>query len=544
MQGTVDGLLTYRIYALKTYRISVTAKDSSGNNINAGGDNFYVKITNKCTKNSNFAWTEVAGARQTLTSPIQGSMTDNGDGTYYFDYSVPLDGAVTIVVQLLTAGNVYGEWFANTDCSGSPGLTNYTSNINFYWSSGTNIVLSQSTLVSGKIYAKLKPTVTDTYTFYFIYDDGSTIIINGDTKVDLFGRGCLWTSSFDISLISGEYYEIEIFFFQNLYGAKIILEWSSRTISRQVIPSSYYSSPTNVLASPLQVSVDCLSGYTGSNPSSLTTWKEICGDGIKVGSEQWDDGNTVNGDGWSSTWKIENSSACSGGSSTTKDTWKIWSNGFYQNDPANPTTWVTKWGDGIRAGNEAWDDGNRIDGDGWSSNCLSIENGWRWSNTIKINREIWLKWDIGYVNNENWTEWVDGNIPRNSKMIALFTLIAISLGISLNLLISALTSATSPQSKFGLINQIQLLLILPLINCYYPEKVMDFIKAMKSSLFTLSFLPMDQSETIIDLKNMFKTAQYNSYMYLLDLKSGSAFINVLNLSIVVGCVIWLHVFIQ
>ena len=119
-------------------------------------------------------------------------------------------------------------------------------------------------------------------------------------------------------------------------------------------------------------------------------------------------------------------------------------------------------------------------------------------------------------------------------MIALFTLIAISLGISLNLLISALTSATSPQSKFGLINQIQLLLILPLINCYYPEKVMDFIKAMKSSLFTLSFLPMDQSETIIDLKNMFKTAQYNSYMYLLDLKSGSAFINVLNLSIVVG----------
>ena len=103
-----------------------------------------------------------------MTSPIQGSMTDNGDGTYYFDYSVPLDGAVTIVVQLLTAGNVYGEWFANTDCSGSPGLTNYTSNINFYWSSGTNIVLSQSTLVSGKIYAKLKPTVTDTYTFYFI----------------------------------------------------------------------------------------------------------------------------------------------------------------------------------------------------------------------------------------------------------------------------------------------------------------------------------------------------------------------------------------
>ena len=55
MQNTEDGLLTYRIYALKTYRIIVTAKDASGNNINAGGDNFYVKISNKCTQNSNFA---------------------------------------------------------------------------------------------------------------------------------------------------------------------------------------------------------------------------------------------------------------------------------------------------------------------------------------------------------------------------------------------------------------------------------------------------------------------------------------------------------
>ena len=71
-------------------------------------------------------------------------MTDNGDGTYTFNYSVPLDGAVTVVVQLLTAGAVYGEWFANTNWSGSPGLTNYTSDVNFIWSPGTNIKSFQS----------------------------------------------------------------------------------------------------------------------------------------------------------------------------------------------------------------------------------------------------------------------------------------------------------------------------------------------------------------------------------------------------------------
>ena len=111
----------------------MTAKDSSGTNVNHGGDTFFVKITNQCTQGSNFACTEVSGARQTLSSPIQGTMTDNGDGTYTFNYSVPLDGAVTVVIQLLTAGAVYGEWFANTNWSGSPGLANYTSDVNFIW---------------------------------------------------------------------------------------------------------------------------------------------------------------------------------------------------------------------------------------------------------------------------------------------------------------------------------------------------------------------------------------------------------------------------
>ena len=96
-------------------------------------------------------------------------------------------------------------------------------------------------------------------------------MFDGTTKINHFGSDCHCDGSFAMSLIGGQYYDIEIFFYQNTSEARVILEWSSSTISRQVIPSSYYSSPTNVLASPLQVSVDCLSGYTGSNPSSLTT---------------------------------------------------------------------------------------------------------------------------------------------------------------------------------------------------------------------------------------------------------------------------------
>ena len=40
-----------------------------------------------------------------------------------------------------------------------------------------------------------------------------------------------------------------------------------------------------------------------------------------------DDGNNVNGDGWSSTCQIELGSSCSGGTSTTPDSWSSWGNG-------------------------------------------------------------------------------------------------------------------------------------------------------------------------------------------------------------------------
>ena len=43
---------------------------------------------------------------------------------------------------------------------------------------------------------------------------------------------------------------------------------------------------------------------------------------------------------------VEAGYVCSGGSSTSKDTWTKWATGFYQNDDLNPTLWVSKWGDG------------------------------------------------------------------------------------------------------------------------------------------------------------------------------------------------------
>ena len=53
----------------------------------------------------------------------------------------------------------------------------------------------------------------------------------------------------------------------------------------------------------------------GGSSSLKDTWKEICGDGIRLNSNttHWDDGNLINGDGCSSTWTVESGSSCTGG---------------------------------------------------------------------------------------------------------------------------------------------------------------------------------------------------------------------------------------
>ena len=76
--------------------------------------------------------------------------------------------------------------------------------------------------------------------------------------------------------------------------------------------------------------------------------------------EAWDDGNTANSDGWSSTWQVETNWSCAGA----------------------PSVWY-EWGNGVVNPGEACDDNNNINGDGCSS-TWTIEAGWVCSGTLSI----------------------------------------------------------------------------------------------------------------------------------------------------------------
>jgi cysteine-rich repeat protein len=127
-----------------------------------------------------------------------------------------------------------------------------------------------------------------------------------------------------------QFYQFRIDFSENTGEAEIRLYWSYTGQAKTLIPDEYLYYPSYVGASPIQVSVNWPTGYTGSDPTSPYKCIEVAGDGRRVGKEEWDDRNTKSGDGWDNIMFIETPWACDLGSVNSMDRWFLCTSGFEQ----------------------------------------------------------------------------------------------------------------------------------------------------------------------------------------------------------------------
>ena len=148
--------------------------------------------------------------------------------------------------------------------------------------------------------------------------------------------------------------------------------------------------------------------------------------------------------------------------------------------------WVTFCGDGLVYGSEKWDDSNNVNGDGWSSDWTAIENGWIWLNGSTIHKSEWSKWDSGYQSNSNHTQWEVSNASNEVTITEAVTSLIIAV-TALSNVVSLIKSQSSIQSTFSGLNQLQLILLLPLIGAFIPSKVVQFIAGMSFAINIMSY---------------------------------------------------------
>jgi cysteine-rich repeat protein len=292
--------------------------------------------------------------------------------------------------------------------------------------------------------------------------------------------------------------------------------------------------------------------WAGGNPSTPDTCSEIWGDAKRIGNEGWDDGNTSNGDGWNSSCFVDPGWTWSGGTSSTSD------------------TCTEIWGDGIRFNSflTYWDDGNMNDNDGWSSTC-SVENGYECTGGTSITADTCssIVWGDGKtVSTEEWDdnntfngdgcsstctveigwEWTNtyGSISVWTKIeveIVPAAVIHAAIGAAMvGSVVASSMSCSSPSGLWQIMNLMQLLMFLILLGVYLPVPIKDIINS--SSFFSFS-LPIPHLGSLYGIGHFFEfidVESEDSALSSLGAESGSTFINVLSQLLMLLLILILH----
>jgi predicted phosphodiesterase len=127
------------------------------------------------------------------------------------------------------------HYYNNKEWKGAPELVRVEEKINFNWGNGKPAEEVNPDQFGIKFTGFVKPDKSGTYTIYGSGDDGISITFNGKKYPDNKAVDRNATVA-DVELKAGEQYPIEIRYHEHGGGASMKVEWSSKEVSRQVIP--------------------------------------------------------------------------------------------------------------------------------------------------------------------------------------------------------------------------------------------------------------------------------------------------------------------
>ena len=79
---------------------------------------------------------------------------------------------------------------------------------------------------------------------------------------------------------------------------------------------------------------------------------------------------------------------------------------------------------------------------------------------------------------------------------------------------------------FGFINEVQLILLLPMLPHFMPQLIEDFIAKLNYCIFSFDFLYDFISLNLINVKFSLSYSQPSDYIDLMNITSGSTFVNI------------------
>jgi len=166
-------------------------------------------------------------------------------------------------------GGVKAEYFDGMALAGDPIVTQIEPIIDHAWGEG-EVAGGLSDLVSARWRGNLEVPFTETYKLIASTDDGVRLWLDGRLVIDDWVDRGTTDSIYNVDLVAGQYYMIQMEYYENGGGAVAQLSWQSDTLSRQIISQGWLQLPLRATG-PSPAHLD-----PAANQSAMLTW--IAGD--------------------------------------------------------------------------------------------------------------------------------------------------------------------------------------------------------------------------------------------------------------------------
>ena len=184
------------------------------------------KLGEDATEPYTFPWNSIPVGIYALTAKVTNSSNQTATSP-----------ASTLSITGPPANGLLGDYFPTMTLAGIP-VSRYDATVNFDWGLGNPIAGIGTDAFSVRWSGRVKPQFTESYTFTTESDDGVRLKVNGALVIDKWiDQGPTLWSTTPIQLVAGQFYDVEMEFYENGGGALARLSWASPSQPSQIIPT-------------------------------------------------------------------------------------------------------------------------------------------------------------------------------------------------------------------------------------------------------------------------------------------------------------------
>ncbi len=225
---------------------------------------------------SGWQWNFGDGGTSTAQHPTH---TYSANGLYDVRLTVAGENGVAVAQKnaFIIAGELpqglRAEYYDNIDFTGRV-ITRIDPMVNFNWAGGPPDPTMGADNFSVRWSGQIRPRFSENYTFYATADDGVRLRVDGRQLINQWHDQAATEYHAEIALRAGQYYDIEIEYYERGGLASMKLEWESLSQRRETIASTRLF-PTQVNLKNLPIPAQFRLGQNYPNPFNPVTTIEF-----------------------------------------------------------------------------------------------------------------------------------------------------------------------------------------------------------------------------------------------------------------------------